>query len=475
MVQDDDSSFHRDNAITSPQKTSHEFRVKSRCCETGRRRGIHTIIMYTFIYNTLLAVVLLVMTPWYGWRVLVSGKYRTSTGPKLGFHAPGTFDGLAGSPRIWIHAVSVGEVTAAAPIVAGLRKICPEAVIFLSTSTETGQEAARRLVPHVSTLFYFPLDIPRVIRGVLDQINPDLFVIVETELWPNFIRVCRERSVKVIMVNGRLSPRSFRKYRATRFFWKGVLEKVTAAGVISETDRSRLTRIGMEPGRIDVMGNAKYDGLVERTRSDLRDETARLLDMNGRDPVIVAGSTHEGEEVILIDLYERFRASMPNLRLILVPRHVHRVGNIVSILRERGLPSAFFSDIEAGRADGRTPVVVVDVMGRLFSLYGIATVVFCGGSMVPRGGQNVLEAAAWGKVVLHGTSMEDFAEEGRLLAEAGAAIPVGNREELAEHMERLLADREERIRRGQAGRRVVEENQGAARRYAEMILRNCIR
>ena len=425
--------------------------------------------MKMILYNMLLSVAALGLAPWYAWRVLVSGKYRKSTGPKLGFHPAHTLENLEGSPRIWIHAVSVGEVTAAAPILAKLRQMHPRGVLLLSTSTETGQEAARRLVPQASAIFYFPLDIPRVIRGVLERAAPDIFVTVETELWPNFIRICRQRSLKVVMVNGRLSPRSFRNYRVTRFFWKGILEGLDAAGVISETDGLRLREIGMDPARIAVLGNAKYDGLLERATPALRHETARLLGIDDDDPVIVAGSTHEGEEAILADAYEQLLAVSPGLRLVLVPRHVDRAPGLAAMMRDRGFQVASLADIEGGKADFRTPVIVVDIMGRLFGIYSVATVVFCGGSLVPRGGQNVLEAAAWGKVILHGPSMDDFREEGDRLDRAGAAISVENGEAFVRETARLLADSGERRRRGEAGRMVVEENRGAAERYALLI------
>lgn len=427
--------------------------------------------MHVFTYNAILSAAAVAFAPWYAWRILVSGKYRASVGPKLGFHPPGTFEGVEGSPRIWVHAVSVGEVTAASPIVAQLRLLYPDGALFLSTGTETGQAAAARLVPEASRIFYFPLDIPPVIRGVMDRVNPDLFAIVETELWPNFIRICAQRSIRVVMVNGRLSPRSFEGYRATRFFWKGVLDRLDAAGVISETDAARLRKIGMDPSRIEVVGNAKYDGLVERATPELREKTALLLDLSIEDRVIVGGSTHEGEETILVDVYEKLLPAHPGLRLVLVPRHVDRAGRVMDMLQDRRLETAVLTDIEAGKADARSQVVVVDSMGRLFGLYGVATVVFCGGSLVPKGGQNVLEASAWGKAVLHGPHMDDFSEEGRLLDEAGGGITVHDGDELAATLGDLLSNGEERRRRGAAGRRVVEENRGAAARYAGIIAR----
>jgi len=188
--------------------------------------------------------------------MLLTGKYRRSLGPKFGRIFPEIVSKLRepGTPRIWVHAVSVGEVTAAAPIVAALRYRFPGACIVLSTSTETGREMARNLVADMATHIYYPLDIPCVVRKVQDLVRPDVFVPVETELWPNFIRLCRERGTRIVMVNGRISPRSFHRYRATRFFWKGPLAAVSEAGVISATDAERLAAIGLPAGRIHILG-----------------------------------------------------------------------------------------------------------------------------------------------------------------------------------------------------------------------------
>ncbi|MBE0557392.1 MAG: 3-deoxy-D-manno-octulosonic acid transferase, partial [Proteobacteria bacterium] len=219
--------------------------------------------MWSCIYNTLLFAVFLFAAPYYGVKILLTGKYRKSLGPKFGHRLPEAAS-LEGSPRIWAHAVSVGEVTAAAPVVTALRLRFPGACIVLSTSTETGQEMARNLVPEANAHIYYPLDIPGVVRRAIARVNPDIFVPFETELWPNFIKFCRKRGTRVVMANGRISPRSFGRYRATRFFWKGILAAVAEAGVISATDAERLAAIGLPAERIHVLGNAKYDGLAAR-------------------------------------------------------------------------------------------------------------------------------------------------------------------------------------------------------------------
>ena len=425
--------------------------------------------MWSGLYNALLVAAAFIGVPYYGVRMLLTGKYRQSLGPKFGRRLPEAAS-REGSPRIWVHAVSVGEVTAAAPIVASLRARFPGACIVLSTSTETGQEMARKLVPAASAHIYYPLDIPCVVRKVIDRVNPDVFVPVETELWPNFIRICRERGTRIVMANGRLSPRSFRRYRGTRFFWKEVLASLDAAGVISATDAERLAAIVMPAERIHILGNSKFDGLAARVSPELEREIAGRLRIASGDEVLVAGSTHEGEELVILDVYRRLLERRPGFKLILIPRHIERGAACAELVRQAGYSDCItMSEILAGRSRREERVILVDVIGELFKLYSLATVVFCGGSLVPKGGQNILEAAAWGKVVFHGPHMDDFREEQILLEEAGAGITVRSKEELFAGIGDLLESPDVLRSRGEAGCQVVAANKGAAERYASLI------
>jgi 3-deoxy-D-manno-octulosonic-acid transferase len=422
------------------------------------------------IYNVLLTVAAAFVFPYYGLKILLTGKYRHSVGPKFGFNRPDVYERMRGTPRIWIHAVSVGEVTAAAPIVASLRRDFPHACLILSTGTETGQEMARKLIPEATSFLYFPLDIPWIIRKVIRRVRPDIFVLTETELWPNFLRICRQEGVRMVMVNGRLSPRSFRKYYRTRFFWRQVLQDVDVMGVISETDAGRARDIGMAPDKIHVLGNAKYDGLASKVSPELREATARRLNIATGEKVLVAGSTHEGEEAVVLEVFRKLLTVYPDFRLILVPRHVERAPEVMHLVRQSGFPdSRTLTDIDQGRIIQDEKVLVVDIIGELFKVYSLATIVYCGGSLVPRGGQNILEPAAWGKVVFYGPSMEDFRDERTLLEEAGAGITVKSGPELADRILSLLREPETLVRRAQTAAQIVAANRGASRRYAALI------
>jgi 3-deoxy-D-manno-octulosonic-acid transferase len=422
-------------------------------------------------YNTLMALGAIFLVPYYASKIAFTGKYRKSATRKMGFIPRDLIDSMRGHPRIWVHAVSVGEVTAAAPIVASLRAALPEACIVVSTSTETGQEMASGLIPEATALMYYPLDIPAVVRKVIGLVRPDIFVITETELWPNFIRECDRFGIRVVMVNGRISPRSFGRYSQTRPFWETVLRGVEKIGVISEVDAERIRAMGAVPERIHVLGNAKYDGLASRVNPALREEIAHAIGAEASSRYLVAGSTHEGEEEVIFDVYWKLLPDHPDLRLIVVPRHIERGEAVFALARQKGFDDALrMTEIRAGRKPSGERVVIIDVIGELFKVYGLATVVFCGGSLVPKGGQNILEAAAWGKVVFYGPSMDDFLDEKAMLEEAGTGITVRNGEELYEQIDWHLRNPETMEERGSKGRLRVMANRGASRRYADLII-----
>ncbi len=426
------------------------------------------------LYNILLWVAALFLVPYYGIKMLLTGKYKEGFGQRFGFLKPEALSCIKGSPRIWVHAVSVGEVTVAAPIIASLRKQLPDAGIVLSTTTETGQEMARRIVKGADAFIYYPLDIRFAVRKAIDAVKPDIFVLTETELWPNFISRCRDGGVKVVMANGRLSPRSFRKYALIRFYWKDLLNALDAVGAISDTDAGRFRHLGAPPDRLHVMGNAKYDSLAAKTSLELNEETGKCLNIRPGERVLVAGSTHEGEEASILGVYKELLKTWPDFKLIIVPRHVERAEAVLALAIEKGFEDAILmTEILNGRKRHEERVIVVDVIGELFKIYSLGTVVFCGGSLVPRGGQNILEAAAWGKVTFYGPFMDDFSEERALLESAGIGITVRDGSELLDGILKIMSDPDDLAHRGEKGRMMITENMGASGRYAELII-NCL-
>ena len=424
------------------------------------------------VYNMLLWIAAVPGLLFFLFKMAFTGKYRHSFLQKLGMRQDHLLAGVQPGMRVWIHAVSVGEVTAAAPVVVALKAEQPDVRIIFSTSTETGQGMAQRLVKGADAFIYFPLDISLSVHHMLDVVRPDVFVLVETELWPNFLAACRTRNVSVVMVNGRLSPRSFSKYRRTRFFWRQVLENVDAAGMIAGVDASRIAAMGMDPAKISILGNAKYDALAAMASPALREDVARRFHARPHEKFLVAGSTHPGEEDVVIGVYRELLARDPDFRLIVVPRHVERAGDVVRLLRESGFPDVISAtQMNNGQPRRDEKVIVVDVIGELFKVYSLATVVYCGGSLVPKGGQNILEAAAWGKVIFYGPSMDDFSSEAALLEASGAGIRIRGARELMEKIQQTLADPQDAKQRGERGRAVVLANRGAAKRYAEMVMK----
>ncbi len=424
-----------------------------------------------FLYNILLFMSLVVLVPYYGLKMAFTGKYRKSIGPKLGRIHTGTVLNLQGNPRIWVHAVSVGEVTAAAPIIKEIRERLPQSAIILSTSTETGQEMARKISTGIDSLIYYPLDFPPIVRKLISLIQPNVFVAVETEIWPNFMRICRKRGVEVLIVNGRISPRSYRGYSRTRFFWKRVLGLTRIIGAISEIDAERLRLIGVPDSKIRVLGNAKMDSLAARVDLNLKEKTSVQLSIPSEAKVFVAGSTHEGEEKVVLEVYSRLLKLYPDFLLIMVPRHIERGEEVIGLAREAGFTDCItMKEIMAGKSRRDERVIVVDVIGELFKIYSLATLVFCGGSLVPRGGQNILEPAAWGKVVFYGPFMDDFLEEKALLEKTGSGIVVRDGDELLAKVLELIQNPGVLLERGIAGGKAIASSRGAAERYAKLII-----
>ncbi len=424
------------------------------------------------LYNTTLLLAAIIAIPYYFLKMAFTGKYRKSLIPKLGGRQAQILAKLKNAPRVWMHAVSVGEVTAAAPIVASLKKIRPDVEIIFSTSTETGQEMAKRLVKDVAAFIYFPLDIPFVVRKMIRLARPAVFVMVETELWPNFLETCHDYNIKVLMVNGRISPRSYGKYKLTKFFWRRILRHLSAAAMISAIDAARVKEMGIDSGKVQILGNAKYDALAAMASAQLHKEIAGLFKVQKDERFFVAGSTHHGEEEVIINVYKELLKNYPDFKLIIIPRHIERTKDVLELLHKCNLDDVItVTGMKSGQDRRNERIIIVDVIGELFKVYSLATVVYCGGSLVPKGGQNILEAAAWGKVIFYGPSMEDFTEEKSLLENADAGVTVRNAAELLQGIIRALENPAQLEQRGARGKAIVAANMGAAARYAKLISR----
>jgi 3-deoxy-D-manno-octulosonic-acid transferase len=409
--------------------------------------------------TALFAAVLL--SPYFLYQALRYNKYVGSLGQRLGY-LPVSFN-LDADESIWVHAVSVGEVMAARPILTELRQRYPRLRLFLSTTTLTGQQVARRSVSDVDGVFYLPFDWPFTIRRTLKVVKPRLFVMVETEIWPNLLRECRRRGIRTLMVNGRISARSFARYRLVRPFFRRVLRDIDRFCVQGEETSRRLVALGADPARIAITGSLKFDSLDPAANPGRgRERVLRFFRITPGRPVFVAGSTMKGEEEAVIRAFNRLRATAAsaNALLVIAARHPERFSEVERLCKQEGLSTVRRSELRID-AEPRADAVILDTIGELAQLYQIATAVFVGGSLIPAGGHNILEPAIHGKPIIFGPHMQNFAEiTGAFLAH-GAAVQVRHERDLEETLVALMQDPVRRARLGAAARALVDASRGA--------------
>ena len=372
-------------------------------------------------------------------------------------------------PRVWIHAVSVGEVKVAEAIVDALYGIGLDLSIVLTTTTLTGQRCARSRFAGRATVRYAPVDLWGATGRFLSAYRPDLLVCLETEIWPNWIVRAHRAGVKTVFLNGRISARSIRSYMAIRPLIKPVLETVDAFSMISRPDARRIFRLGAPRDRVQVNGNVKMDARKVNPTDPVIGELKRIYAVDQRTPVFIAGSIRGGEAEILLDVYARLAALVPDMVFIIAPRHIEKAARIAMLASNKGIQWQMRTELGQALTSRRAPVVILNTMGELHSVYALASVVFCGASLVPLGGQNVLEAAVWAKPVLFGPSMEDFEEAKNLLEASGGGICVKDGTALADRALYLLAHVDEARRLGRLAKQAVLSNQGAALRHARVL------
>ena len=413
-----------------------------------------------FLYSFATLIALIVLSPYFVYQALRHHKYVGSLGQRLGY-LPISFN-LDAEESIWVHAVSVGEVLAARPILAGLRERYPNLRLFLSTTTMSGQQIARS-VADVDAVFYFPFDFTFIVRRTFNLVKPRLFVMIETEIWPNLLRECRRRGVRTALVNGRLSPRSYPRYRLVRPFIRRVLADIDRFCVQSEEMARRFVALGADPARIVVTGSLKFDSLDPSTAPGRgRERVLRFFRITPGRPVLVAGSTSRGEEDAVIRAFNRLRMTTAggNALLILAARHPERFGEVEKLCQREGLSTVRRLDLPID-AEPKVDAVILDTIGELAQLYQIATAVFVGGSLVPLGGHNILEPAVHGRPIIFGPHMDNFAEIARGFLAQGAAIQVRTPRELEDVVVSLIGDPVRRAKLGAAARALVDANRGA--------------
>jgi len=414
------------------------------------------IRLYSLLLYLLLPIALLRLL----WRGRRAPAYRRRWGERLGFY--GNRPMAAG---LWIHAVSVGETQAAAPLIKHFLDQHPDLGVMVTTTTPTGSERLRALFEDRVRHVYVPYDLPLILSRFLDRVRPRLVLVMETEIWPNLLRVCAGRGIPVILGNARLSAASARGYARLGAFARETFARLSLVAAQAEADAQRFIELGVPAERVRVTGSIKFD---LRQPASLEDKAEAMRRLWGSDrPVWVAGSTHEGEEEPLLAAHRRIREALPQALLVLVPRHPERFDRVAALAARQGMPAVRRS---SGVVCGpKEAVFLGDTMGELPVLIAAADAAFIGGSLVPVGGHNLLEAAAVGVPVAIGPHAFNFAAITRLLVEEGAAVQVADAEALIPVMIDWLSDAATRARIGEQGRQVVARNRGALERLLALV------
>jgi 3-deoxy-D-manno-octulosonic-acid transferase len=416
--------------------------------------------MIVFFYNLALFATLVLGSPWWLWRMATTHKYREGLARRLG-RVPAALC-QDRRPVLWLHAVSVGEVLAVSRLVAELSEAFPSFRVLISTTTRTGQELARQRFG-AERVFYCPLDLPWAVRAYLRDLQPSMLILAETEFWPNLLRGCFRRQIPIVVVNARISDRSWPRYRRLRALWRPLLRPLRRALAQSETDAERLRALGCAAERVTVSGNLKFD-----VRAAQEAEATRLLRTAASDTLrfVVAGSTLDGEEATLFEAWPRLTAADPRLILVLAPRHPERFAAVAALLDRSGLPWLRRSSGIEKLAPGS--VVLLDTIGELASVYSLAAVAFVGGSVVPAGGHNPLEPAQFAVPIVMGPHTANF----RAIADdliTHDAVRIATREQLADALLALLRDTPFANAMGQRARHVFEAQAGATARTVQAI------
>ncbi len=426
--------------------------------------------MVYLLYNLLLLLSALFLLPYYLLRGLRYGKSRRGIRERLGYYSPEQLKLFCARKTIWVHAVSVGEARAAAPLIKQIRTKYPDFQILMSNVTETGHAIASA-DQKIDLCLFFPFDFSWAVRRALSLVHPELIIIVETEIWPNFTRQAYQLEIPLILVNGRISDRSFPRYRLIRFLLRPILDRFTSFCMQSQTDAERITVMGAPSERVENTGNLKFDHDLMDVTTEQVQQKKHQFRLPENVAILVAGSTHEKEEKQLLEAYQQISTQIDRkLLLILIPRHPERKREVQSLLKEAGFTYRLRSSLQE-KDDLLSPgdVLLVDTLGEVLDLYSVADLVFVGGSLVPIGGHNLLEAALLEKPVLFGPYVHNFKEISAKLIRAGAGVQIENQHELVRQSIVMLNDPARCRAMGQAGSSLIAENAGTTERTMRHI------
>lgn len=402
--------------------------------------------------------------------LMIAKRHRYKLKEKFGLLSEELKSICAKNKIIWIHAVSLGEMKAIGPLAPLLRKAFPGYKLIFSTITNTGYNAAKQLMEKEEGVFYLPFDLSFIVDKVTAIVRPRIFISMEAELWPNLIGSLYAQGARLIMVNGRISPRSYSRHKKAKFFISHLLEKFSLLLMQSESDAKRIMELGASRDKVFVTGNLKFDlglkGLEER-----REVLRKKLGLEGNEILLIAGSTSKGEESAILDSFNKLIKEYKNLRLLIAPRHIERAREIEKLISKDGLnPQRISSMATYPQATNLKPVFILDTIGELREMYSASDIVFVGGSLIKRGGQNPIEPAGLAKPVIFGKYTYNFQDVIRMLLENNAGIEVQDRRGLCKAIKSLIDDPEKRNKMGSSAKFIVDKNSGSCQRVVSQIL-----
>ena len=403
------------------------------------------------IYNLIYSLFIIFYLP----SLILKRKFHKDIFMRLGLYPKQTINQLKAKRHIWLHAVSVGEAIALTKLIAELKRRFPKANLVISTVTVTGNKIAKSIASKDDAVIYLPLDFDFIIRKVINIVNPSVFVTIETELWPKLIKNLYDKRIPIVVVNGRISKESFKGYKLIRIFMRRILKMIDLFCMRTRQDAERIVYLGAPKDKVKITGNIKFDFEVTSSGCSLAD-----LGTSNQDMLFVAGSTHDNEEEIILKVYNNLIGEFKNLRLLIAPRHIERVNRIDKLAKDRGFKTVRFSEINPNTKGLNVAVYLLDTIGQLQSLYNLATVVFMGGSLVKKGGHNIIEPAFFAKPIIFGPHMQNFQDTADLFISNQAAIQINNEAQLQEKITDLLRSQQERDSIGERAKRVVQNNKG---------------
>ncbi|MFW6269095.1 MAG: glycosyltransferase N-terminal domain-containing protein [Bacillota bacterium] len=418
------------------------------------------------LYNLILFILLIFYTPFILYNLL-QGRYREGFKERWGILPKNIIELVSKNEIIWIHAASVGETRAAEVLVDKIKEKYPEYKIIFSTMTDTGREIAKKSLNNIDGLIYLPLDFSWIVRKVVKKINPELLITIETEIWPNLIKEAAKNNTRIMVASGRISDDSIKKYKYLGPLLAKTLEKVDVFSMQTDLDVDRIISLGAAEDKVLKTGNIKYDQQSGENSID-KDDILQQYQIKEEQPVLVAGSTHEGEEKQLLSLYKNLKRDFPDLVMLLAPRYIERTENIARIFNQQGINTVLRTEIEQ-RNPEKESVILVNTIGELAALYGIGDLIFVGGSLIDRGGHNILEPAAQGKPVFFGPSMYNFKQDTKFLLKHEIGIQVKNIDQLTDKMRYFLKHPRQLKQKGKKAEKIIENNQGSAAASIELI------